>query len=143
MKAWIQKLLKRRLEPAHLKTGRWGERQAVKLLKSKKYRILGERIRLSARDEIDIIAEHGKTLVFVEVKTRGSEIYGRPAASVNAGKRKRLSHAAVAYLKQKRLQPAYIRFDVVEVIGHADEGNPEIRHIENAFQLNSAYRLWW
>ena len=55
----------------------------------------------------------------------------------------RLSRAAVAYLKHNKLKPDHIRFDVVEVIGEAGRKAPEIRHIENAFPLDSAYRLWW
>jgi len=39
--------------------------------------------------------------------------------------------------------PDYIRFDVIEVIGEPHIGKPEIRHIENAFPLDAAYRLWW
>jgi hypothetical protein len=41
------------------------------------------------------------------------------------------------------LQPDYIRFDVIEVIGEPGGNEPEIRHIENAFPLDSSYRLWW
>lgn len=143
MKRWIERLRRRSTEPAHLQTGRWGEEQAVRMLRSKRYRIIGQRIRVRTRDEIDIIAMDRKTLVIVEVKTRGSELFGRPAAAVHAAKRRNLSRAAVAYLKKNRLRPDYIRFDVVEVIGSASEGRPEIRHIENAFTLDPAYRLWW
>jgi putative endonuclease len=143
MKQWIKNLLRHRAEPAHLKIGRWGERQAVRLLKKKHYRILGERVRVGKRDEIDIVAEQGETLIFVEVKTRKNETFGRPFTAVNSGKRKHLSRAAVAYLKRKMINPEYIRFDVVEVIGEPGSDGPEIRHIENAFPLDSAYRLWW
>jgi putative endonuclease len=143
MKRWIEKLLNRKAEPAHLKTGRWGERQAVRLLKTKRYKLLGQRVRVGKHDEIDIVAEHHGTLVFVEVKTRKNEKFGRPFSAVNSEKRKHLSRAAVAYLKQKRIKPEYIRFDVVEVIGEPGSDGPEIRHIENAFPLDPAYRLWW
>ncbi|VGO12739.1 hypothetical protein PDESU_01293 [Pontiella desulfatans] len=130
-------------EAAHLKSGRWGEQQAARLLKSKGWKIVGERVRVGKHDEIDIIAEDAPALVFVEVKTRKNETYGRPFSAVNTEKKKRLSRAAVAYLKKKKIKPDYIRFDVVEVIGEPDGDAPEIRHIENAFQLNSSYKLWW
>ena len=143
MKRWIEKWFKKSSEPAHLKSGRWGERQAARLLKKKRYKILGQRVRVGKRDEIDIVAGQGNALVFVEVKTRKNENYGRPFSAVNKEKRKRLSRAAVAYLKKRRIQPEHIRFDVIEVIGELGGDAPEIRHIENAFPLDSAYRLWW
>ncbi|MDF7824557.1 YraN family protein [Pontiellaceae bacterium B12227] len=116
---------------------------AVRLLKSKHWKIIGERVRAGKHDELDIIAEDSSALVFVEVKTRKNEDFGRPFSAVNKEKRKRLSRAAVAYLKKKNIKPDYIRFDVVEVIGEPGNSQPEIRHIENAFPLDSAYRLWW
>ena len=143
MKRWIETLLYRRTEPAHLKTGRWGERQAVRLLKTKHHKLLGQRVRVGKHDEIDIITEHHGTLIFVEVKTRRNEKFGRPFSSVNPEKRKHLSRAAVSYLKRKKIKPEFIRFDVVEVIGEPGGDAPEMRHIENAFPLDSAYRLWW
>ncbi len=144
MKRWIEKLLNRKAEPAHLKSGKWGERQAVRLLKSKGWKIMGERVRVGKRDEIDIIADDNDgVLVFIEVKTRKNEDFGRPISAVNQKKRRNLCRAAIAYLKKNRIQPDYFRFDVVEVIGEPDMGPPKIRHIENAFQLASNYKLWW
>ena len=132
-----------RKEAPHLKTGRWGERQAEKFLKRSGYKILGCRVRCGKHDEIDIIARQDDTMVFVEVKTRKNETYGRPAAAVNRDKRRKLSRAAVGFLKKRKLQPPYIRFDIIEVIGELDAGPPEIRHIENGFQLEGGYRIWW
>ena len=143
MQNWIKKLFNKKDEPAHLASGRWGERVAVRSLKSKGWKILGERVRAGKHGELDIVADDRIALVFVEVKTRKNEDFGRPFSAVNQEKRKRLSRAAVAYLKQKNIKPDYIRFDVVEVIGEPGNKNPEVRHIENAFPLDSAYRLWW
>jgi putative endonuclease len=143
MKRWIERLLHPRTEPAHLATGRWGEQQAACMLKAQGYVLREQRIRLGRHDEIDIIAEFSETLVFVEVKTRRSETFGRPISSVNRKKRKNLSRAAVAYLRKRKVRPSYIRFDVIEVIGSPGDGIPEMRHIENAFPLDPAYRLWW
>jgi putative endonuclease len=116
---------------------------AVKFLRNKQYRISGQRVRVGKHDELDVITEHDGAMVFVEVKTRKNENYGRPFSAVNKEKRRRLSRAAVRYLKHKKIKPDYIRFDVVEVIGEPGAAAPEIRHIENAFQLDPAYRLWW
>ncbi len=143
MKHWIEKWFRKRSEPAHLKSGKWGERLAVQFLKKKRYKILGERVRIGKRDEFDIIAEHGGALIFVEVKTRKNEDFGRPIAAVNQAKRHHLSRAAIAYLKRQKPPPDYFRFDVVEVIGEPDMEPPKIRHIENAFPLDSSYKLWW
>ena len=126
-------------EAAHLKTGRWGEKQAEKFLKKAGYKILGRRVRVGRHDEIDLIARLDDTMVFVEVKTRKTEKYGRPASAVNREKRHKLSRAAVSFLQKRKLRPPYIRFDVIEVIKEPFE----IRQIENAFQLEGGYRIWW
>ncbi len=143
MKRWIGKWFKRSREPAHLVSGKWGEKLAVRFLKKKRYKIIGQRVRVGKRDELDMVAEQGRTLIFVEVKTRKNENYGRPFSAVNTAKRKHLSRAAIAYLKHKKIEPEFIRFDVVEVIGEPGGSPPEIRHIENAFPLDSSYQLWW
>jgi len=80
-------------------------------------------------------------LVFVEVKTRRSESFGRPLAAVNRAKRHYLSRAAVRYLKRLRRPPAAFRFDIVEVIGAPGVREPTVRHVENAFPLDRCYRV--
>ena len=129
--------------PKHLQAGLWGEKQAVDALRKKGYRILGTRVRVGKHDELDIVARHKNVLVFVEVKTRQSEEFGRPISSVTPAKRRSLSRAAMHYLQKIRKKPDYFRFDVVEVIGSEGEGHPEIRIIENAFPLGNRYRIPW
>lgn len=143
MKQWLEHFWKQRNEPAHLKSGRWGERKAGRFLQAKGWKIIGKRVCVGRHDELDIIADIKGTLVFVEVKTRRNETFGRPFSAVNREKRKRLSRAAVMYLKREDIKPAFIRFDVIEVIGTPSGPPPEIRHIENAFPLDARYRLWW
>jgi len=129
-------------EPRHLETGKWGEKIAAKYLKKKGYKLLGERVHIGTRDELDLIARDGEILVFVEVKTRASEKYGSPASSVNRHKRHTLSRAAVRYIKKLRNPRICFRFDVVEVIGKLDAAEPPVvRHIENAFPLDACYTL--
>lgn len=125
-----------------MRTGRRGEEQAEKFLKKAGLKTVGRRVRVEI-DEIDLIARQGDTLVFVEVKTRANENFGRPSAAVNRAKRRRLSRAAIRFLKNHKLRPSYIRFDIVEVIGDPDSKTPEIRHIQNAFTLEGGYRIWW
>jgi len=140
---WPWKKTKTGKEQAHLRAGEWGEKQAARMLDRKGYRILGQRVRVGTRDELDIVARHGEVLVFVEVKTRKEEEYGRPIASVNRLKRHSLSRAAIRYMKQLRAKPDYFRFDVVEIVGSEDSADPVIRHVENAFTLDGGYCVPW
>lgn len=128
--------------PFHLATGLWGEHEAEGFLKAKGFAILSRRFRVTARDELDLVAREGKVLVFVEVKTRRAEEYGRPLSSVDRRKRHILSRAAVRYLRKLK-RPVTFRFDVVEIVGLEGAGPPVIRHIENAFPLDSCYVLPW
>ena len=128
--------------PFHLKTGLWGEDQAAVFLEKKGYKVLSRRFRVTARDEFDLITRFGETLVFVEVKTRKTELFGRPATAVDRAKRHHLSRAAVRYLQRVK-QPVNFRFDVVEVVGENDGPEPVIRHIESAFTLDRCYVLPW
>lgn len=120
-------------------TGRWGEKHARRDLKRRGMKVLGSRVRPGGRDEIDIVARDRDVLVFVEVKTRASEVFGRPADAVDRDKRRILSRAAVRYMQRLRDPRVNFRFDVVEVVGRMSAGDPEIRHIENAFQLDRRY----
>ncbi len=122
----------------HLETGKWGEEQAERMLKRKGYRILGRRVRVGTRDEIDLVARDGAALVFVEVKTREHEDFGRPLSAVDRQKRHSMSRAAARYLKKLGYPDVCFRFDVVEVVG---KSNPEIRHVENAFVMERRYAL--
>ena len=123
----------------HLRTGEWGEKQAELLLKQKGCRILGRRVRVGSRDELDLVARDGDVLVFVEVKARKHEEFGRPFTAVDRKKRHALSRAAVRYLKKIGNPPVCFRFDVVEVVGAMGDERPLTRHIENAFPLDKRY----
>ena len=123
----------------HLETGEWGEKQAEKALKKKKYKILGRRVLVPPHDELDIVARDGTELVFVEVKTRKNLAFGRPSSSVDRKKRSKICRAAVRYIKRLKNPAVCFRFDIVEVIGEIGGTNTVIRHIENAFQLDKRY----
>lgn len=125
------------------RSGAWGETLAAGLLKEKGYQLLGRNVRFGARSELDLVLRSSDSdiLVFVEVKTRRNENFGRPMAAVNRGKRRALGRAAQRYLRRLKNRPAHIRFDVVEVIGQPGDDHPVLRHIENAFSLGPGYRL--
>jgi putative endonuclease len=121
--------------------GRWGEQVAAKWLSRHGYQILGRRVRPNRRDELDLVVHGGGHYVFVEVKTRRSERFGRPAAAVNARKRHALCRAAAAYLRKAGYPRGCYRFDVVEVIGEPGLADPVVRHIEDAFRFEPRYRF--
>lgn len=86
--------------------------------------------------EIDIVCRHGEALVFVEVKTRSSEDFGRPLDAVDRKKQWRIMRGAMTWLRMLDLPDLTFRFDVVEVLMPEPA---EIRVIENAFHLPSSY----
>lgn len=132
----------KRRPDARALAGLWGENVAERHLAAKGFRILGRRVRVGHREEIDLVARDGRVLVFVEVKTRTSERFGRPSESVDRAKRKAQSRAALRYMRRLTPRSDYFRFDVVEVIGETG-GDPVIRHIENAFTLAPGLRIPW
>ena len=76
-------------EAPHLRTGRKGEERAESFMKNAGLKIVARNVRVGC-DEIDLIAKQDDTLIFIEVKTRASEDFGRPAVAVNLAKRLKL-----------------------------------------------------
>lgn len=133
----------RSVPPAHLRTGMWGEALAERHLRCKGYKILGRRVRVGTKDEIDLIARQGDTLVFVEVKTRADELWGRPVTAVDRRKRDRVGRAAMRYMARLRRKPPTFRFDVIEVVGREESDHAEVRHLENVFGLPAGMKVPW
>jgi len=125
-------------QPEHLRRGRLGERAAKDYLRRRGLKFLTANFR-SARGEIDLIFRDGDCLCFVEVKTRSSEEWTRPAAAVDARKRRLLSQTALDYLQLLKNPAVKIRFDIVEVLLHDGEVR-EVRHLPNSFSLSKPYR---
>ena len=75
----------------------------------------------------------------MEVKTRSSENWERPAAAVDTERRRRLSRTALDYLRLLKNPPVKIRFDIVEVL-LTDGAVREVRHLPNTFTLSKPYR---
>ena len=132
--AWF----KRSRRPLHLRYGELGEREARKYLRKKGLKFLTANFR-SDRGEIDLICRDGDCLVFVEVKTRSSEEWVRPAAAVDKERRQRLTRAALDYLRLCRNPKVKVRFDIVEVL-LADGTVSEVRHLPNTFAMERPYR---
>lgn len=110
------------------RTGDYGEQLALLYLEARGYRLLEKNWRYG-RKELDLVLQEGVTIVFVEVKTRATDVYGTPAEAVTAQKRRNLLLAAQAYLQHNGLLDVPARFDVVEVL----LPRREIRQIKNAF----------
>jgi putative endonuclease len=124
--------------PLHLQYGVLGERAAKKHLKRGGLKFLTANFRTD-RGEVDLIFRDADCLVFVEVKTRSSEEWVRPAAAVDKERRRRLSRAALDYLRLLKNPQVKLRFDIVEVL--LDEGTVrEVRHLPNTFAMEQPYR---
>ena len=134
LKAWLN----RKEKPEHLRRGELGERAARKHLQKLGLKYLAANFR-SERGEIDLIFRDNDCLVFVEVKARSSEDWTRPAAAVDARKRRLLSQCGLDYLRLIKNPEVKIRFDIVEVLLTNGEVR-EVRHLPNTFSLSKPYR---
>ena len=99
---------------ARQRLGKWGEDLACWALVTRGYHILHRRYR-TRYGELDIVAQHGGVLVFVEVRARASGRFGHPAGSVGAQKQQRVAAMAESYLGLEGLHQRVCRFDVVAV----------------------------
>ena len=125
-------------KPAHLQRGATGEKVAARFLRKQGYKILYRNFRGHSGGEIDIVCRDGDTLVFVEVKTRGSEDYGRPFEAIAPDQKRRISRGALAWLRMLEHPDILFRFDVVEVI-MTPTAEPRTELIQNAFTLSEPY----
>ena len=114
--------------------GARGERAAERFLKRLGYKIVARGDRLRRLDELDLVAVDGRTVVFVEVKTRHRDDAGHPAEAVDPVKQRRLTRLAVLYLRRHGLLGYPARFDVVAVIWPDGQRYPRIEHFQNAFE---------
>ena len=136
--AKLKALFADKAKPVHLLRGELGERAARKHLQSNGLKFLTANFR-SARGEVDLVFREADCLVFIEVKTRSSEDWVRPAAAVNAERRRRLSRTALDYLRLLKNPQVKIRFDIVEVLLQ-DGAVSEVRHLPNTFVMERPYR---
>lgn len=112
--------------------GEQGERLAARHLRRLGYKIVARRSR-TRYGEFDIIAVDGTTVVFVEVKTRRTDAGIRPAESIGDVRRRRMTRAAVVYLKSHGLLDYAARFDIIEVVWPRGARRPTLHHHPNAF----------
>lgn len=112
-------------------TGKLGEDLATVELWHQGYAILARRYR-TRYGEIDIVAQDGNTVVFVEVKARRTDRFGTAAESVTPWKQRRIAAMARDYLARSGRLESPCRFDVVAIDGVATD-KVTIQHIKSAF----------
>ena len=117
---------------AHNELGKWGEDLAADYLQRKGYTII-ERDWKSGKRDLDIIAQDGNVIVFLEVKTRHNRLFGDPEESVDYHKLQNLQQAISHYVKFKHIRQE-IRFDIISVVGTIGS-EPDIQHIQNVALL--------
>ena len=110
--------------------GKKGELVAANFLKKQKYKIIEMNYK-NKIGEIDIIAKDKESLVFVEVKTRMSSMFGDPLEAIDEEKQFKIRNVATLYLMKKKLtDKVLVRFDAISILGDEEH---EIRHIKDAF----------
>jgi len=115
---------------SHNDLGKRGEDIAKEYLENLGYRILKMNWRYG-RAEVDVIANQGGTIIFVEVKTRSSIDYGEPEDFVSSKKERQLEYASSAYIEMNHHE-GEIRFDVIAIV-FENRHLYKINHIEDAF----------
>ena len=116
-----------------MKTGKHGEDLAADWLRRQGYSIIARNYR-AAHGELDIVAQQGKTLAFVEVKTARTDHFGAPETWVDERKQRHIGEAADAYLTEHEIHDLDCRFDVIAV--DLTQTPPQIKHIQDAFWLD-------
>ena len=113
--------------------GRWGEALAADYLAGKGYAIIARNQR-TLYGEIDLVTQVEEGLVFVEVKTRSTDVYGPPEAAITPQKRKHLIASAQAYIQANYETEPDWRIDVIAIRKPNATSQPEIMHFENAIR---------
>ncbi len=111
--------------------GAGGERVAARFLEQHGYDILKQNYQVSGA-EVDLIALKGDMVVFVEVKTRGTDDYGMPEEFVDRHKRNRYIRAAKIFTADDLYINCYVRFDIISILYKAND--IVINHIQHAFE---------
>jgi len=120
--------------------GQEGESAAEQYLRHKGYRIVARNLRSSV-GELDLVAEDGQVLVFVEVKARRTGAFGGAIHAVHQRKQEKLIQLAALYLARHHIKDRLCRFDVVLLQGVGTLPT-QIEHIQNAFEVSGEDLRW-
>ena len=124
--------------PEHLRLGARGEKLAARYLRQHGFKVLYRNFRGRHGGELDLVCRDRDTLVFVEVKTRTREEYGRPIETVNRKQQRRIVLGGLAWLRLLGDPDVLFRFDVIEVVIAAGQ-SPRIELVRDAFHLPDPY----
>ncbi len=119
--------------------GREAEESVAAWLEERGYRVI-DRNHRTPRGEVDLVCEEGETLVFVEVRSRASELHGTPAESIDRAKALKVVRAAEDWALRNSALERSIRFDVVALT--LSDGRPSFDLIRAAFDADGDTRLW-
>jgi putative endonuclease len=120
--------------------GQRSERAAARFLRGRGYRIVAANVADTA-GELDLIAVDGRTLVIVEVRSTASDDLDRTSASVDDRKQRKVTGAALRFLKRKRLLGRVnVRYDIVVLSWPASAREPVVRHIPHAFEPGDLFQ---
>lgn len=111
--------------------GAAGEEAALSYLMRQGYRLLEKNYRCRL-GEIDLIAEDGESVVFIEVKTRSNLLFGVPQEAVDHSKQKKIRRIAQHFLLSRGLEEKPVRFDVIAVL-YSETGDFVIEHLKSVF----------
>ena len=117
------------------------ERAAARFLKRQGYRILARNYACPL-GELDLVALEGRCLVFVEVRSTGTEDLSAPASSVDREKQRRLTQLALHFMQRHQLLNQSARFDVLALSWPADRREPTIVHYRHAFEAVGRFQMY-
>lgn len=120
--------------------GQEGESAAERYLRHKGYRIVARNLR-SRVGELDLVAEDGQVLVFVEVKARRTDEFGGAIYAVHQRKQEKVIQLAAQYLARHHIKDRHCRFDVILLQG-GEAAVSQIEHIQNAFEVSGDDLRW-
>ena len=122
--------------------GRRSERAAARFLCGLGYRIVAANV-ADTEGELDLIAVDGRTLVIVEVRSTASDDLDRTSASVDDRKQRKVTGAALRFLKRKRLLDGVsVRYDIVVLSWPPSAREPVVRHIPHAFEPGDSFQFF-
>jgi putative endonuclease len=111
--------------------GEWGEKVAASFLSARGFKIVARNVR-TPYGEIDLVAKKQTLLLFVEVKSRSSDVFGLPEEAISSRKREHMIQSAQYYLQESSEIQNDWRIDVIAIRGRPGQVNPEVVWFENA-----------